>query len=274
VRKLLIGALGLSLTGCSHSPPSSTVAESCRDGDRLTLHDGSAAAPPLELVSFRTKSANPRGTRSPAATRAKQPSDRTGQDRHAKMAASRVSAAKGESAPSLPLSPPPSKTPATPPEPVTAAAPAVGDNGAASLSAPAPDMPRVARSILQEVAAAAADAERGHTATAGDAEGLVAVLMTRPTISDVSDLTGKTIAIDGRFAATAGMIRTAIVAAGATEVQLSEVTTAAIDRLANDEVPAAIVALAPAEAADAFPDITGFRTLRVPLSPRALKPRP
>ncbi|MBV9978846.1 MAG: hypothetical protein JO365_02385 [Bradyrhizobium sp.] len=97
--------------------------------------------------------------------------------------------------------------------------------------------------------------------------------MTRLNITDVSDLTAKSVAIDGRFAASAAMIRTAIVAAGASEVQLSESTTTAIDRLASGEVPAAIVALAAPEAADAFPDVTGFRTFRVPLSPRSLKPR-
>jgi len=98
--------------------------------------------------------------------------------------------------------------------------------------------------------------------------------MTRLNITDVSDLTAKSVAIDGRFAASAGVIRTAIVAAGATEVQLSEATTTAIDRLVNGEVPAAIVALVPPDAADTFPDVTGFRTFRVPLSPRSLKSRP
>jgi hypothetical protein len=280
LRKLLIGALGLGLTGCSHSPPSPTIATSCHDSDRLTLDDGSAAGPPLKLVSFTTKPANLHGKPPRVAKGAKRPSDHTGNDRDAKMASSKVSAANRERAPSPPLSQAPAKTPATTPEPVAAAAadaaaaPAGGDV-AASSPAPARDVPLVTRSIQQEVAAATADEQRSNPpATANDAEGLVAVLVTRLNVMDVSDLAAKSVAVDHTLAVSAGMIRTALVAAGATEVQLSEATSAAIYRLANGEVPAAIVALVPAEAADAFPDVTGFRTFRVPLSPRALKPRP
>lgn len=276
MRKLLIGALGLSLTGCSHSPPSPVLATLCPGSDWLTFDDGSTPRPPLGLVSFGAKSENLHGEPPHAAKGAKRPSGRAGQDRKAKTA---VSAAKGERAPSGPLSPAPPRAPATTPAPDSTTAPHAAsapadDNGAASSAAPPRDKPQVAGSIEQEVAAASADAERSNSAaTADDAEGLVAVLMTRLNITDVSDLTAKSVAIDARFAASAGVIRTAIAAAGATEVQLSEATTAAIDRLANGEVPAAIVALAPAEAADAYPDVTGFRTFRVPLSPRSLKPR-
>jgi len=274
LRKLLIGALGLCLTGCSHPPPWwPTFATSCPDGDRLISDDGSTPRPPSGLVSFWTKSEDPHGKPRHAAKSAKRPSGHAGQDRDTKAAASGVSAVKGESAPSRPLSPAPPKAVAAAPPPV-ASAPADG-KGAASASAQPRDKPQVARTIQQEVAAASADAERSNSAaTADDAEGLVAVLMTRLNITDVSDLTGKSVAVDGRFAASAGVIRTAIVAAGATEVQLSEAATTAIDRLANGEVPAAIVALVPPEAADTFPDVTGFRTFRVPLSPRSLKPRP
>lgn len=281
MRRLLIGALGLSLTGCSHSPPSPTLAASCPGSDRPILDDGSAPRPPWGLVSsFGTKSEDLHGEPPHAAKSAKRLSDHAKKSRNAKMAASRGSPAKGESAPFRPLPLPPPKAPAPTPEPVTttaahaASAPADG-NGAASSSPPPRDKPQVTRSIEQELAAASADAERSNSAaTPDDADGLVAVLMTRLNITDVSDLTAKSVAIDGRFAASAGMIRTAIVAAGASEVQLSEATTAAIDRLANGEVPAAVVALAPPEAADTFPDVTGFRTFRVPLSPRSLKPRP
>ncbi|WP_291698168.1 hypothetical protein [Bradyrhizobium sp.] len=276
MRKLLIGALGLSLTGCSHSPPLPTLATSCRDGDRLTFDGRSAANSPLNFLSFRTKSASLHGKPLHAAKGAKRPPDHAGKDRAAKTAP-RVAAARGESAPTRPLAPAPPEAPAPTPEPVTTAttrAVSAPAEGVASPSAPPRDVPRLARSIQQEVADATADVERSNPpATAGEADGLVAVLMTRLNITDVSDLTAKSVAIDGRFAASAAMIRTAIVAAGASEVQLSEATTTAIDRLASGEVPAAIVALAAPEAADAFPDVTGFRTFRVPLSPRSLKPR-
>ncbi len=103
---------------------------------------------------------------------------------------------------------------------------------------------------------------------------LVAVLMARPDIKSVSDLTGKTIAIDDRYSASNGTVRTAIVAAGAPEVQLSEGQTTAINRLVNAEVPGAVLALVSAEAAEGFPEIAGFRIFHIPLSPRSLKGRP
>jgi hypothetical protein len=69
-------------------------------------------------------------------------------------------------------------------------------------------------------------------------------------------------------------VRTAIAAAGAAEVQVSKGQTTAINRVASGEVPAAVLALVSAEAAEAFPEIAGFRIFRVPLSPRALKGGP
>jgi TRAP-type uncharacterized transport system substrate-binding protein len=95
--------------------------------------------------------------------------------------------------------------------------------------------------------------------------------MARPEIKSVSDLAGKSIAIDIRQSASNGSVRTAIAAAGAVEVQLSEGQTTAINRVANGEVPAAVLALVSPEAAEGFPEIAGFRIFRVPLSPRALE---
>jgi ABC-type phosphate/phosphonate transport system substrate-binding protein len=117
---------------------------------------------------------------------------------------------------------------------------------------------------------------RGDTAsaTADDTDRLVAVLMVRPDVKSVSDLAGKTIAIDDRYSASNGSVRTAIVAAGASEVQLSEGPTTAINRLVDGEVPAAVLALVAPEAAERFPAIAGFKTFQVPLSPRSLKARP
>ncbi len=101
---------------------------------------------------------------------------------------------------------------------------------------------------------------------------LVAVVMTRPEVTSVSDLRGKTIAIDDRYAASDDLVRTAIVAAGAPEVQLSQGQTTAINRLSNGEVQAAVLALLTPEAAERFPVIAGFRIFHVPLSP-STKPR-
>ena len=68
--------------------------------------------------------------------------------------------------------------------------------------------------------------------------------------------------------------RTAIVTAGAQGVQLSESQTRPFDRVIGGEVPAAVLALVSADAAEGFPEIPGFRIFRVPLSLRPLKPQP
>lgn len=116
-----------------------------------------------------------------------------------------------------------------------------------------------------------ARAEKTTSAPANDADLLVAVLMARSDITSVSGLSGKTIAIDDRYSASTGSVRTAIVAAGAPDIQLSGGQTASITRLVNGEVPAAILALVSADAAEGFPEVKGFTILHIPLSPRSLK---
>jgi len=103
---------------------------------------------------------------------------------------------------------------------------------------------------------------------------LVAILMARPDIRSIADLRGRTIAIDDRYSASGGTVRTAIVAAGAPQVQLSEGQGTAMNRLSNGEVPAAVVALVTPEAADKFPEFMGYRIFQVPLSPYAFRTRP
>ena len=103
---------------------------------------------------------------------------------------------------------------------------------------------------------------------------LVAILMVGPDIKSVADLKGKTIAIDDRYSASGSTVRTAMVAAGAPQVQLSEGQGTAMNRLSNGEVPAAVVALVTPDAADKFPEFAGYRIFQVPLSPDASKPRP
>jgi TRAP-type uncharacterized transport system substrate-binding protein len=115
---------------------------------------------------------------------------------------------------------------------------------------------------------------RGNTeqtafASANPTDLLVAVLLARPEITSVSGLTGKTIAIDDRYSASNGRVRIAIVAAGASDIELSVGQTTAISRLINGEVPAAILTLVPPGAAEGFPEIAGFKILRIPLSPHS-----
>src|SRR6266436_5850903 len=116
-------------------------------------------------------------------------------------------------------------------------------------------------------------AEKPASASSNNGDRLVAILVARPEIKSVSDLTNKNIAIDARQAASNAIVRTAIAAAGATEAQLIEGQTAAVDRLINGEVTAAVLALVSPQAADWFPEIAGYKILRVPLSPPALQAR-
>jgi hypothetical protein len=143
----------------------------------------------------------------------------------------------------------------------------------ATTSSPA-DSPVVqARALGQQVAAATKLAEQVTMAPAGPSpsqnapDNMVALVIVHSDIKSVADLAGKNVAIDEPQSASSGDIRTAIAAAGATEVQLSPGQTKAIDRLIDKEVQAALLTLVSKEAGDWFPDIAGFRVFRIPLSP-------
>ena len=117
------------------------------------------------------------------------------------------------------------------------------------------------------------DSEGTAPTSSNNTDLLVALLIARPEIKSVSDLTSKTIAVDNKHAASNDEIRTAIVAAGANEAQLSDGETKATDRVMSGDVPAAVLALVSSEAADGFPEIAGFKIFRIPLSPPPLNAR-
>jgi hypothetical protein len=118
-----------------------------------------------------------------------------------------------------------------------------------------------------------ADPETTALTSPNNAEQLIAILLVRPEIKSVSDLANKVVAIDvSRSDAVAG-VRSAIVAAGAAEVQMSEGETLALIRGMDGEVPAAVVSLLSPEAAEAWKaGVPGFNILRIPLSPPLEKP--
>jgi hypothetical protein len=111
------------------------------------------------------------------------------------------------------------------------------------------------------------DAEQRHTISNNTGDNVVALVMARLDIKSVADLAGKDVAIDEQQSASSGVVRTAIAAAGAAEVQLSAGQTKAIDRLIDGEVKAAVLALVSKEAGDWFPEIADYRIFRVPLAP-------
>jgi hypothetical protein len=202
----------------------------------------------------------------------------------------RVIAAKAKPPPAS--APPPSL--ARRPEPKSIATIAAGSvTTGASVTDSRPTVDAAAnssgREIQEQVAAATAVAERMTAATAAaardggppiagaspnDAQPLIAVVMARPDIRSAFALSAQDVAIDDRYSVSSTDIRIAIVAAGGPVVELSAGNSPAIDRLVNGEVPAAVVALVSPDAAEAFPEITGFRIFRIPLSPSYLTPRP
>jgi len=103
---------------------------------------------------------------------------------------------------------------------------------------------------------------------------LVAVVMARPEIKSVPDLAGQRVAMDESHLASSGNVYVAFVLAGARSVEVNTGDTAAIDRLSNGEVTAAVLALVSADAAEAFPEIAGFKIFRVPLCPPCLRAQP
>ncbi|MGJ5038707.1 hypothetical protein ACQR13_31725 [Bradyrhizobium sp. HKCCYLRH3059] len=272
MRALCLGALAvvstLALAGCSHQV-TPQVASPCVDLSGRPCVDGPVA-------DQSPQSLEPADTiHKPAAAVARRA---TLQHKHARAAKRRVkspiaTAKTIEKAIDKPIEKPlaaPARTPR--PDPV---APADG--------APAPviktpsvttDMPNPAK-VQSDVMVAAVTvaAELAERMTAlrvpeGPADShLVAVLLARPTVRGLGDLSGKVIAIDERYAKSNAKITAAMNAAGATEVLLLEGQATAITRLNNGEVSAAVVALVSPEAAEAFPKVAGFRLFSVVLKP-------
>jgi hypothetical protein len=121
----------------------------------------------------------------------------------------------------------------------------------------------------EKEAGEASDTGKTASASPDESDNLVALVLARPEINSLSDLNNKKIAIEEKQSAASGSVSAALMAAGAAEVQFSEVKSGAIEQLIKGEVPAAVLTLATREAAEWFPDIKGFRTFRVPLSLRA-----
>ena len=145
--------------------------------------------------------------------------------------------------------------------------------GAAATAVPAPESKADNTDRSGHSEAVRGDAEKNAAGSPNDADRLVAILLARPEIKSVSDLAGKSIAIDGSQSPFSASVRSAIAAAGAAGVQLSEGQTTAINRMASGEVPAAVLTLESPEAAETFPEIEGYKIFRIPLSPRSLKAR-
>ena len=291
MRTLLIGALAATLVGCNCLVPPQAGMDSCTDAKFACL-DRIAASQPIKLepALFKTESP-PAEIKSTIVLKTETPSPahaRDGAHLAMKPAKSAMVAAKAE--------PPASRIPLPPTRANIADSHPAGGAVATSNASTTQEQVAVTTAATDQVTAAApvpapqqqandkdrsihvetalrGDAEKTAPAPPNNAEHLVALLIVRPEIKSISDLTSKIIAIDDRHSASVGNVRTAIVAAGATEVQLSDDRTKAINRLIRGEVSAAVLALVSPEVAARFPDIAGFKIFRIPLAPHSISER-
>ena len=251
MRTILVGTLAATLVGCSCLLPPQTVMESCTDANGFACFDRMAASQPIELkpASFKTESATTE-YKSTIAAKTQKPSSARARDRAhlaMKTAKSTMIPAKVEPPASrIPLSPRSLKTRLQP----ASNAAADSDTTRADIADSHPRGGAAAnsntRTIQEQVAASTAVAEQataakplpapeqkanntdrsGHAETVlrGDAEKtaaaspnntdhLVALLIARPEIKSVSDLTSKIVAIDDRHSASNDSVPTAIPAA-------------------------------------------------------------
>lgn len=269
MRTLLICALATTLVGCSSQPPTQSSCVGLNPLACLTaVHvpiapeadSDSAATKPVSLVAWRDDSP-PRSHANHAVRRTPRP---------IKVAA--------KATPAVPI---PVRSPQASQQTTgnAAASEATRASEAARASAPDPHSTTdvaPTRTTQEQVAAASAVAERMSAPTLdASLDALVAVLVAGPDVKSVSDLAGKTIAIDDRYSdSSLSRVRAAMAAAGALEVQLSKGQTTAINRLVGKEVPAAVVGLVTTSAADSFPEIARFRTFRIPLALRSGSAKP
>ena len=252
MRTLFVCALATTLVGCSSQQPTQPSCVGLNPFACLTaVHvpiepeshgSDSATAEPVSLVTWRGDS--------PPRSHAHHTVRRT--PRPIKVAA------KSAAAVPIPV-PSPQASQQTIGNAVAAEATRASEAARASTTDPqtTTDVPQTG-TTQEQVAAASAAAERMSVPTLdASLDALVAVLVAGPDVKYVSDL-----------------VRTAMAAAGALQVELSKGQTTAINRLVSKEVPAAVVGLVSVNAAHSFPEIPRFRIFQVPLSPRSSPAKP
>ena len=303
MRALLIGALAATLAGCGRQP----AVVSCAGANGLVCLEYTAG-PPIKLASFRINSTAANSKPESARKAEKRPF--THPRRGPRLASNTAKSAGIAARVEAPTTRIPLQVGSSRGRLELGSAAADSKTTRANIAEPYPTVGAAnadAKRIEAKVAAATVLAERitvatvnpspdikpgngdrssraetlgrGHgennaPASANDTDLLIAIVMTRSDIRSVSDLIGTKIAIDNRHSMSHRSVTTAIVAAGAPGIQLSEGQTTAINRLVNGEVPAAVLALVSTDAANGFPEIVGFNVFQIPLSPRSDRARP
>ena len=273
-------ALAATLVGCSRQPPHQAATGPCTDERQFACLPRTAHQP-IEFASLKTDPQTETKLKSE-----KRPPLRV-RDRAARFITKKEKPAstRAQTEPTatrIPLPPPSLRTQLVPKSKAAADSGAIGQPTAVLSSN------SKSRTMQEQVAAAIGVAERMTVADLAAARDdvepikgeapdntdlLVAVVMARPEVKSVTDLAGKNVAMDERYSASSVDVWVGFVVSGVS-VEVSAGHTAAIDRLSNGEVTAAVLALVSADAADGFPEIAGFKIFRVPLWPSALKARP
>jgi hypothetical protein len=273
-------ALAATLVGCSRQPPHQTATGPCTDERQFACLPRTAHKP-IEFASLKTDPPTETKLKSE-----KRPPLRV-RDRAARFITKKAKPAntRAKTEPTttrIPLPPPSLRTQLEPKSKATADPGAIGQPTAVLSSN------SKSRTMQEQVAAAIGVAERVTVADLAAARDdvepikgeapdntdlLVAVVMARPEVKSVTDLAGKGVAMDERYSASSDDVWVGFVVSGVS-VEVSAGHAAAIDRLSNGEVTAAVLALVSADAADGFPEIAGFKIFRVPLWPSALNARP
>jgi TRAP-type uncharacterized transport system substrate-binding protein len=124
-----------------------------------------------------------------------------------------------------------------------------------------------ATALAERMAGATAASQGAPLASSNNIDPRVVILIARPDVKSVSDLTGKAIAIDDKLLESSRDIEIAMTAAGASEVRVNQPEGKPSEPVIDGAVPAAVLALVSREAADAFPEISGFKIFRIPLTP-------
>jgi len=273
-------ALAATLVGCSRQPPHQAATGPCTDERQFACLPRTAHQP-IELASLKTDPPTETKLKSE-----KRPPLRV-RDRAARFITKKAKPAstRAKTEPTATRIPLPPSSLRTQLEPKSKAA---ADSGAIGQPTAVLSSNSKSRTMQEQVAAAIGVAERMTVADLAAARDdvepikgeapdnmdlLVAVVMARPEVKSVTDLAGKSVAMDERYSASSVDVWVGFVVSGVS-VEVSVGHTAAIDRLSNGEVTAAVLTLVSADAADGFPEIAGFKIFRVPLWPSALKARP
>ncbi len=153
--------------------------------------------------------------------------------------------------------------PASPsPSPVEAQAEIV-DPAIVSAAKKVREQMRVATVVAEHVMTLR-DADKKAVSSPNGGEPSVAIVVAKPEIKSVSDLTGKIIAIDDKYSNANARIHAAITSAGATDSLLASSESTAMDRLLSGKAPAAVLTLVYPETG--FSTIEGYSVFRVPLA--------